>query len=179
MAPEAGQFRLGYVAEPLPGHEYYRGMLAIPYLRRSTDKGWSVVSIRFRCIEDHEHHGHGKYNTIPGDKARLYNAIALTKENDRIAVTEGELDAVTASICGIPAVGLPGANSWQDYFREPFLGYQNVYVLADGDEPGMRFAHSVGTHLPNAVTIPMPTGEDVNSFVLKNGKEALLERMPK
>src|SRR5690606_22396316 len=30
-----GKFRLGYVADPLPGHEMYRGMLAIPYLRRS------------------------------------------------------------------------------------------------------------------------------------------------
>lgn len=177
ITPGAAQFRLGYVADPLPGHEYYRGMLAIPYLRRSTDKGWSVVSIRFRCIEDHEHSGHGKYMGMPGDKPRLFNTIALTRENDEIAITEGELDAVAAVTAGIPAVGLPGATTWQDYFREPFLGYQRVFVLADGDDPGMRFAHSVGSHLPNAVTIPMPKGEDVNSFVLKEGKQALVERI--
>lgn len=29
---QAAKFKLGYVAEPLPGHEMYRGMLAIPYL---------------------------------------------------------------------------------------------------------------------------------------------------
>lgn len=174
---EAAQFKLGYVAEPAPGHEYYREMLAIPYIRRSTDREWSVVSIRFRCIKDHEHNGHGKYNTVPGDKPRLFNTVELTRENDRIAITEGELDAVTATVSGVPAVGLPGATTWQEYFREPFLGYQTVYVLADGDDPGMRFAHSVSTHLPNAVTVPMPAGEDVNSFVVKNGTEALVERI--
>ena len=32
---EMDKFMLGYVAEPLPGHEQYQGMLAIPYLRWS------------------------------------------------------------------------------------------------------------------------------------------------
>lgn len=161
----------------MPGHDMYRGMLAIPYIRRATDSQWSVVSIRFRCIQDHEHHGHGKYNTTPGDKPRMYNTVALTQEDDRIAITEGELDAITATACGIPAVGLPGASVWQDYFRDPFLGYETVSILADGDDPGMRFAQNIAKQLPNAIIVPMPAGQDVNSIFLNEGKKALLERV--
>lgn len=168
---------LGYVNDPLPGHEMFRGYMAIPYLRWSQEHGWAVVSIRFRCIQDHEHRGHGKYMTVAGDRPRLYNTLALLKESAVIAITEGELDAITAQVAGMPAVGVPGAQAWQSYFREPFLGYREVFVLADGDEPGMQFAHTVAKELPNAKVIPMPPGEDVNSLVLTKGKQALLERI--
>lgn len=155
----------------------YRGYLAIPYLRWSQDQVWSVVSIRFRCIQDHDHKGHGKYMTLAGDRPRLYNTLALLKDSPRIAITEGEIDAITAQVCGIPAVGAPGAQSWQQHFREPFLGYREVFVLADGDEAGMQFARTIAGSLPNAKIIPSPEGQDVNSFVLDKGPDALLERL--
>jgi DNA primase len=171
------RFLLGYVEEPLVGHEMYRGYLAVPYLRWSQELGWAVVSIRFRCIEDHDHKGHGKYMTLPGDRPRLFNTLALLKQSPTIAITEGEIDAITAQVCGIPAVGVPGATSWQPHFREPFLGYREVFVLADGDEAGSKFANTVARTLPNAKVIPCPPGQDVNSLVLGSGPDALLERI--
>jgi len=175
--PEVNRFKLGFVEDPLPGHEMHRGSLAIPYLRWSQEYGWSVVSIRFRCIKDHEHVGHGKYMTQAGDRPRLYNTLALLRQEPTIAITEGELDAISAQVAGVPAVGVPGAEAWQPHFREPFLGYETVFVLADGDEPGLRFANTVAKTLPNAMVIPCPDGEDVNSLVHKHGPEALKERM--
>ncbi|QFG12559.1 DNA primase [Mycobacterium phage Toaka] len=170
---EAPQFGLGFVAEPLPGHEMYRGMLAIPYLRWSPWREWSCASIRFRRL-----HGEGpKYLTVANDKPRLFNTHALTRYSRDMAITEGEIDAITAEIAGVPTVGLPGAQSWKPYFRELFLGYRNVNILADGDEPGLEFARQVAKTLPNARIIPMPDGEDVNSLVHKQGKQALLERI--
>lgn len=173
------EFRLGYVEDPLPGHEMHRGSLAIPYLRWSREYGWAVVSIRFRCIEDHNCKvlKHGKYMTLAGDRPRLFNTFALLKQSPVIAITEGEIDAITADICGIPAVGVPGAQSWQEYFKEPFFGYRDVFVFADGDEPGMEFATTVAKTLPNAKIIPMPEGEDVNSLVINQGRKALMERI--
>lgn len=171
------RFRLGYVGDPLPGHEQFRGYLAIPYLRWSQEHKWAVVSIRFRCLEQHDHKGHGKYMTAAGDRPRLFNTLALLKDSPKVAITEGEIDAITAQVCGIPAVGVPGSQAWQPHFREPFLGYRDVYVLADGDDAGMTFANTVASTLPNAKVIPMPPGEDVNSLVGAKGKEALLERL--
>lgn len=177
LAERVGKFRLGFVGEPLPGHEQFRGFLAIPYLRWSQEHGWAVVSMRFRCIEEHDHKGHGKYMTVAGDRPRLFNTLALLKDSPSIAITEGELDAITAQMCGVPAVGVPGAQAWQPYFREPFLGYKDVFVLADGDDAGLQFGNTVAASLPNAKLIPMPQGEDVSSLVQTKGADALIERM--
>lgn len=163
-------FRIGYVAEPLPGHEAYRGMLAIPYLRRSAS-GWSVVSMRFRCLEDHEHRGHGKYMSLPGDTPRLYNTPVLLADHDSVAVCEGELDALSASVSGAPAVGVAGVQSWKPHWRLPFLGYRTVWILADGDEPGAEFAQRLAKELPNAVIRPSTPGADVNSELVAHGRE--------
>lgn len=171
-------YGLGYVKDPLPGHEAYTGYLAIPYLRDTPGVGLTVASIRFRCIRPGcEHAGHGKYTSPAGSVTRLYNTRALTTASRVVAVTEGELDAVTATECGLPAVGVPGAENWKPHYREPLLGYDRVYILADGDEPGERFATKVSRELANSVVIRMPPGDDTNSLVVREGRQALLDRI--
>lgn len=184
MAPsitaEVVRFRLGYVADPVVGHESYRGMLAIPYLRWAPGGKWSVVSLRFRCITpDCKHEYHGKYNTLPGDRPRMYNTIALAQNDDTIGICEGEIDAITATACGIPSAGIPGVEAWAKHFREPFLGYEKVFIFADNDDNGQgkSFAKKLASDLPNALIVPAMEGEDVNSMVVKHGKSALTERV--
>ncbi|QFG08640.1 DNA primase [Mycobacterium phage Vanisoa] len=171
--PLATPFGLGYVEDALPGHEMYRGMLAIPYMRWSPWRKWSVASIRFRRLDD----GKPKYMTVANDKPRLYNTNTLTNYSKDMAITEGEIDAITAELAGIPTVGVPGSQNWKPHFRELFLGYRYVNILADGDDAGMDFARQVAKTLPNSRIIPMPDGEDVNSLVTTQGKDALLERI--
>lgn len=168
-------FMLGFVADPLPGDEMFQGMLAIPYLRWSREHGWAVVSIRYRRLDD----GKPKYLTRAGDRPRLYNTLALLEQSPSITITEGEIDAMTAQVCGIPTVGVPGAQAWKPHFREPFVGYKVVYILADGDEAGLDFANGIAKSLPRAKVISCPPGQDVNSLVLRGGPAALLERIKK
>lgn len=171
---QTDQFRLGYVAEPLPGHEGYRGMLALPYIRYSQEYGWGVVSIRFRKLHAD---ADNKYLTVAGDKPRLYNTQALLRRSPVIAITEGEIDAITAELCGVPAVGVPGATMWKPHHVEPFLGYREVFILSDGDDAGRDFSAKVARSLPNGKVIPSPEGEDVNSMVLRDGPAALTGRL--
>lgn len=171
------KFGLGFVDEPLVGHENYRGMLAIPYRRWAPGHPWSVVSMRFRCLKEHDHQNHGKYMSLPGYRPRLFNTVALTEPSDYVCITEGEIDAITAQVSGVPAVGVAGAHCWQDHFPELFRGYQTVYVLTDGDEAGWKFGERVAADLSNAKVVPFSDGEDVNSFVAKNGPQALLEHI--
>lgn len=155
---------LGYVEDPFPGHEMYHGCLAIPYL---TPDG-SVTSIRFRRLD-----GEGsKYLTVAGDMTRLYNTAALTLPYSKVCVTEGEIDAMTAQQCGLPAVGVPGANSWQPVWHLLFKQYDTVFVLIDDDKAGHEFGQAVARSLDTARIVPM-TGGDVNSFVLEHGPQAL------
>lgn len=169
----ATQFGLGFVADPLPGHEMYRGCLSIPYMRWSQWRGWSVAALRYRRLDG----GNPKYLSMPGEKNRIFNTVALTNYSKDMAICEGEIDTITANLAGVPAVGLGGAQTWRPHFRELFLGYRNVNILADGDDAGMDFAKQVAKTLPNARIIPMPDGQDVNSLVMTQGKSALLERI--
>ena len=172
------RFRLGFVAEPEVGHEYYRDRLAIPYLRRSAAGDWSVVSMKFRAVPGISDSGK-KYLGLSGDSDRLFNTVDAVLSEDWIAITEGEIDALTASAYGIPAVGVSGATKWKDHWTEIFLGYEMVYVLADGDKAGQDFAEMVAGKLRGApvAIIPMDDGEDVNSMISKYGVDKVLERM--
>lgn len=157
------RYALGYVDDPMPGHESYQGMLTIPYLRPG-----DCCSIRFRCIEDHDHAGHGKYNTTPGDKPWLYNTAALG--GDWVGIAEGEFDAITASRV-VPTVGVPGVSSWQPSWDRLFEGYQRILVFVDGDEPGRKFARELSVRLDNVRRIVFT--QDVTELVEREGIEAL------
>ena len=177
-AERVTKYRFGYVEDPLPGHERYRGKLVIPYLRRNEKDDWTVVSIRFRCARDGCHHeGHNKYDTMTGDTPRLYNTTEIVGNHNRIAITEGELDAVCATLSGVPAIGVTGAQTWKRHYKEAFIGYERVHVLADGDDAGTGMAEAIAKDLPNVSIHKMPPGEDVNSFVMANGADALRERI--
>lgn len=172
LAEATARFRLGYVGDPLQGFEKYQGMLSIPYLRWHPRHGWGCVSIRFRRLGD----SGPKYRTMPGDRPRLYNTPALNKPVREVGITEGEMDAITATVCGLPTVGVPGAQAWRPHFAELFRGYRTVYVFTDGDGPGEQFGEAVASSLPNAKVIPAPAGEDLNSILVSGGPGAVAER---
>lgn len=171
------KYCLGAVVDPPLEHSQFDGFLAIPYLRRTPSGTCLIPSLRFRCVQDHQHVGHGKYMTMPGDKPRLYNTNALTRPGRVVAITEGELDALAVEEAGVPAVGVPGAEAWQDHWAIPFTGYREVVLLADGDDAGNRWARKLSKSIPNSRILPSPPGEDVNDMLLELGPEGLRERI--
>jgi DNA primase len=69
-------------------------------------------------------------------------------------------------------------------FRRIFR-YRRVVVLADGDTNIIRdgkpaselFATGIANSVEECKSIEMPPGEDVNSFFLKHGEDALREKV--
>lgn len=150
-------------------------MLAIPYLGSRN----RPLTVRFRCIS-HEGkcEGHGKYRTLPGDHARMFNVRAIHEAEearcDEIHVTEGELDAIVLEQLGHYAVALPGANQWRKHHAKMLAGFERVFVWADPDEAGGQFAGDVLASLYAAQKVPLRDG-DVNESFLKGGVEAINE----
>jgi DNA primase len=168
-AAVAAQWRLGLLTSPPVGAERYRGRLVIPYLTPS-----GVVNARFRCLQQHscKDAGHGKYIGLEGFETNLFNVMDLNAPGDAICVTEGELDAITLSMCGIPAVAVPGATNWKDHFGRCLDDFTKIFVLGDGDDAG----RGLNKRLINGVRatpVRMPKGEDCNSLYLKGGANAL------
>ena len=159
----ATTFRLGVVGtEPPPGFDRYRGMLAIPYL---SHRGYPLT-VRFRCLQEHDHqeHYHGKYNTMPGDPARIFNVAAVHGTHDEIHVTEGELDAVILSKIGLPAIALPGASSWQWHWRKVLAGFNRVWVWGDPDDAGAQFTDKITRSLRQAKPVRLSDGDVTETF---------------
>jgi DNA primase len=177
---------LGYVEDPLPGQEQFRGRLSIPYLTRA-----GVVNLKFRSIEpDWESQGDSsardaerprsgpKYLNLAGFETNLYMVESFFAQSDFICVAEGEIDALSLRSAGLPAIGLPGVKSWKPFYRRCFEDYPVIWVFCDGDEPGRDLGNFLSREI-KARPIHMPDGEDVNSMLVKHGPEWLRERIEK
>jgi len=166
---EAKVFHLGVVEDPLPGHEPYKGRLAIPYITPS-----GVVDIRFRAIGNDD----PKYMGLVGAKTTMFNTQACFVADKYICVTEGEFDCIMMSSKTIhPTVGIPGANNWKPHYAKILDDFDIVIVLADGDAAGLEFGKKISRELGNVNIVSMPEGEDVNSMMIKQGSEWIDERI--
>lgn len=166
----AETFRLGYVAEPMIGHEQYVGRLAIPYLSPS-----GVTDVRFRTLVDD---GSPKYLSRAGADSTLFNVLAFQQDTDVIGICEGEMDTIIANAeCGIPAVGVPGANGWKTWYARAFADYRRVIVLCDGDQPGRDLGKKIAQQIDVATVVSMPDGMDVNEVFMSEGMEGIRKRV--
>lgn len=170
-------FRLGYVGDPILGHENVVGRLAIPYITRT-----GVVQLRFRSIPDDGIPGNPedspKYKSEFESQATLFNVMDLARNENTVLITEGEIDCMTAHMAGFPSIGLPGANAWKPLFSR-VLRYRKIFILADNDDKGagIKFAETVKGSLYGAKIVLMPEGHDVNSFVMEYGIDKLREKI--
>lgn len=161
---------LGYVAEPVIGHEDMQGRLAIPYI---TPTG--IVDIRFRAVTPETT---PKYLSRSGAEQHIYNVSAFQEDSDFIAVCEGEMDTIiTHSMCGIPAVGMPGSQAWKDWQARAFHDYRKVFVLTDGDNAGKEMGKKIMQAIDVAVVVSMPDGMDVNEVYLNEGADGIRKRI--
>jgi len=172
---EALAFRLGIVADPAPGHEKYRGMLAIPYL----SKAGYPVTVRFRCLQEHNHRDyfHGKYNTVKDDIPRMYGIPSVHHAGEEIHVTEGELDAIILNKLGLHAVAIPGANMWFGRHRRMLAGFNRVWTWADPDDAGAELTGKITRQLRSAKAVRLRA--DVTDTYMEHGAEHVLSLVQK
>ena len=88
---------------------------------------------------------------------RLYNTLAMDRADELgyVAVCTGEINTITLDHpCGIPAVGVPGDETWRKHpeWRRMFAGYSRVLVFPDDDESVTGVAgHVVGHDMTKIV----------------------------
>ncbi|MEU8317127.1 hypothetical protein AB0C33_02050 [Nonomuraea sp. NPDC048881] len=172
-------YRIGYVDDPAAGHDDYRGRIALPILKKC-----GAVGFQFRCIEDHrcKDAKHAKYYT-DGDQW-LYNTAALDEPGDVIGFCEGAFNAYILSFeCGIPTLGIPGADSWKGHpwWADIAKGHRKRLFFADNDasndkNPGVRLGKEAAKDVLGLKLILMPEDEDPNSTFLKFGREEIYRR---
>lgn len=162
------RFQLGAVISPDELDRGAAGRIALPYIKPLGPRG-----LRFRKLPDDPHPA--KYWQPAGSQLQLFNTGQLLKPSGWIAITEGEIDCMTAVQCGIPCVGLPGVSSWKPHYQPIFAGFERVLIIADADDKGQgdSFALKLAELVPEPKIVRMPDGEDLNSFYVEHGAGAV------
>jgi DNA primase len=163
------RFHLGAVLEPDPTDEFAVGRICIPHTNL---RGPTVL--RFRALPGQ---GDPKYWQPAGSNVSVFNVGVLAEPREFVVIAEGEIDTMTLSQCGLPAVGFPGVNTWKDHHRYLFDGLRQTIIVGDGDEAGEGFMAKIAGKVPGPRTISMPPGMDVNELFLQGGREAVVERL--
>jgi DNA primase len=172
LADAAERFRLGFVepADDVP--RQYWNRMSIPYL---TPTG--PVQIRYRCIAEHDCKttGCSKYLGDKGVEVTIYNPGTLLDARGPVILCEGELDAIAVeTIAGLPAVGIPGVQSWKrhPYWARCFVGLELI-LFGDGDDAGDDLAATIAADLPEIRHVRAPDGDDANSVLARDPAEFL------
>lgn len=166
---------LGYVAEPVVGHQSFKGRLAIPYITQA-----GTVNMTFRCVRDHDckiQPNHHKYLKPKGLSATLYGVADTFKDTLDIVIVEGELDTIIMSdMIGHPAIGIPGAENWKPWWTDILKDFRRVFVFMDADKAGQDLGDNAQKELGmSAVLVRYEDGMDTNSTYLKYGADHIRE----
>lgn len=139
---------------------YGRPAVAVPY----ADERDVEVFVRHRIALTGD-----RFRQPPGVALLPYGLGKLATEGNRahVVLCEGETDALTCWRHDIPALGVPGASSWQDEWAR-LVGALVVYVVHEPDQGGDTLLDRLaGSSLaPRVMVVDLPGAKDVNEFYL-------------
>jgi len=129
---EAKRLPLEFLEELELRDNNYHGNPAIEIPYQSEDG--VEIATRIRLSVD----GTDKFRWKSGDKVNLYglDRLAAAAEEGHIAIVEGESDAITLWLKNWPAIGLPGATTWNEKWADLFEGFKTIYVVIEPDKGG-------------------------------------------
>lgn len=168
-------FLLGFVRDPLMGHDDYKNYLAIPYLTRA-----GPVGMRFKRIATHG----PKVLAILGSQVLPYNVASLVNSRVPLFLCEGEPDTWAATEAGMNALGIPGVSSYDPLWRRLLRHHPDIRILQQGDTkipegmkvtPAVALTKSVISSGVYLKAIRFPDGMDVNDMLLRDGAARLRE----
>jgi DNA primase len=100
-----------------------------------------------------------------------YGLETLSLGGQRMILTEGESCAWALRLAfpEIPALGLPGASSWQRDWGRFFAQYPVIYLSVDGDKAGASLTDKVWPDIPWARRVRMFKGLDTRDVLQRYG----------
>lgn len=162
-------FRLGVVPAEFPNFERFAGRIAIPNINAAG----LVSGVKFRATGEGQE---PKYDQPDGQVQGLFNLHALTWAADWVALTEGEMDAVSLGVLGVPAVGVPGVNAWKPHHPLILEEFRRVVLVRDADEAGGVLVGKLLKSTIDVVVVRPPSGlKDVNDALVAGEGERMKE----
>jgi hypothetical protein len=104
----------------------------IPY----ADRDGELLATRYRVAVG----GDDKFRWEKGATTTLYGLHKLEEAEQAgyLLLAEGESDCHVAWYRGLPAVGVPGVDSWRDEWAPHLEGIPKIFVMVEPDEAGKK-----------------------------------------
>ncbi len=102
------------------------------------DVDGSEAAVRFRTALRNDPDGGERFVWRRGSKVMLYglDRLELARKAGYIVIVEGESDCHVCWLHDVPAVGLPGAETWRNEWSAHFQGIPTIYVVIEPDKGG-------------------------------------------
>jgi len=171
---EAKKLPLSFLKELGLSERKHRGepAIVIPYYNQDGQE----IATRYRISLA----GSDKFRWAKNSKVQLYGLwrLAEAKAAGYVILVEGESDSQTLWHYGLPALGIPGADTWRKEWAA-YLEGLTVYLWQEPDGGGEAFAHRIGESLPAARVMVPPAGcKDISEWHLLGGDvPALVQRL--
>jgi twinkle protein len=169
----AEKFKISYQKEWMPQPQAEIDVTCFNYFRDS-----ELVNIKYR--------GDNKeFKLHKGSELIFYNLDSITGK-DYVIITEGEIDCMTVSQCGLTQViSVPNGAAkgkqqlkYLDNCISYFEKIQQIVLFVDNDEPGKMLQEELARRLgkERCLTVIYPDGcKDANDVLLQHGKDIILE----
>lgn len=116
--------------------DYVPGHVTIPYY----DADGACMAVRQRRNPNNAQ----RFAWNKGGTVTLYGAwLDLNKNAPALILCEGESDAQSCWLHGLPALGVPGATNYKPAWTERYIGNRDVYIHVEPDAGGQTFREKI------------------------------------
>lgn len=122
-----------------------RGRITIPV---RDNRGHLVGLLRYRPWASHRQM---KMRAAVGSRRQLLPHPTV-EQSAHVLLVEGEPDMIATRSCGLPAIALPGVDSWKDEWAPMFAG-RRIAIVMDCDRQGRAVAQRVAHALADVALV--------------------------
>ena len=140
-----------------------------------------LINVKYRT-------GDKKFKMFKDAELIFYNLDAI-EGTESVIITEGEMDTLTfyeagiRNVVSVPNGASTGSNNLQylDNCIDYFEGKKEIILATDNDHPGINLRNELASRLgvERCFKLNFKDCKDANEYLLKYGKEALLEVLDK
>jgi hypothetical protein len=158
-------------------NQKYQGEPAVRISNR--DVNGQDTAVRYRVALEKSEETDERFKWRTGSKTSLYGLWRLQsiRKAGWVVLVEGESDAQTLWYHGIPALGIPGVDTWKPAWADNLEGLDKIFAVIEPDQGGETLREKLGASdiRDRLYLVDLAEHKDANGLYL-SGRETFKDR---